>query len=126
MVMVVALIFDHLYGEQHAVGNLEFMMILHWLLLDLVPQAGLEGSERSEVSTMCEGFFWQKLSVLTLTTVLPAGVVTILRAIGVTFTALGLWVKSLSLAVSTTAARVSLPSWGRCRRAPVPVPFWWF
>jgi hypothetical protein len=29
MVMVVALIFDHLYGEEHAVGNLELTAILH-------------------------------------------------------------------------------------------------
>jgi hypothetical protein len=45
MVVVVALIFDHLYGEEHAVGNLEFTVIFHWLLLDFVPLAGIEGSE---------------------------------------------------------------------------------
>jgi hypothetical protein len=36
MVVVVALIFDHLYGKEHAVGNLEFTVIFHWLLLDFV------------------------------------------------------------------------------------------
>jgi hypothetical protein len=36
-----------------------------------------------------------------------------------TFAALGLWVKTLDLVVSTTAACASLPSWGHCRGAPI-------
>jgi hypothetical protein len=37
----------------------------------------------------------------------------------VTFAALRLWLKTLDLMVSTTAADASLPSWGRSRGAPI-------
>jgi hypothetical protein len=40
-------------------------------------------------------------------------------AVVATFAALGLRVKTLDLVVSTTAACASLPSWGRCRGAPI-------
>jgi hypothetical protein len=72
------LLFSHEDGEEQAARILGVDCMVYWLLLDRDLEPGLEGTERFEISSVCEEFSGRKLNILMSTVATLAGVVILL------------------------------------------------